>query len=291
MSIKDVRHRLLYFKDLFQGTVYTALSNARWLSTLTPLLAIVVRPLLGITLSSLALLQTWTFFNTPHKNIDGWMSTVSSLGGALFNNIAAFGGFIARLQGVVFVAAPWLFVAGFALGTINQLALALINARRAYESPAGSDQRQHYLQSMSFNLIMATQLASCVTAIVLFNLFPAYTALITGFAVVVVAVNIGSCIWRYLSGEQKKGIKEELGFGKSEHLPEVVKSAHLNKHYEIEPKFTRLFTTCNHSAVIRTMSDQDSKNYLSNYISKNWQILKKNQKMKLTSKKLKCLSS
>ncbi len=69
MSIKTVRHRLLYFKDVFQGTVYTALSNSRWLSALTPVLALMVRPLLGITLSTLALLQTWSFFHTTHKNI------------------------------------------------------------------------------------------------------------------------------------------------------------------------------------------------------------------------------
>ena len=85
MSIKTARHRLLYFKDLFQGTVYTALSNSRWL---------------------LALLQTWSFIHTAQKNIDGWMATVSSLGGALFNNIAGFGGFLARIQGTVFAAAP-----------------------------------------------------------------------------------------------------------------------------------------------------------------------------------------
>ena len=67
-------------------------------------------------------------------------------------------------------------VAGLSVGAINQLVLAGLNARRAYESPAGSDQRQHYAQSATYNLIMATQLASCVTAIVLFNLFPANIA-------------------------------------------------------------------------------------------------------------------
>ncbi|RUR06742.1 hypothetical protein [Legionella sp. km772] len=288
MSIKTARHRLLYFKDFFQGTVYTALSNSRWLTTLTPILALLVRPLLGLTLSTLALLQAWSFFYTAHKNIDGWMTTLSSLGGAVFNNIAAFGGFIARIQGTVFAVAPWFFVAGFSLGTLNQLTLACLNAIRAYESQPGSDQRQHYIQAAIYNIILTVQLASCVTAIVLFNLFPANTFLISAFALTVVSINVGSCLWRFLSSEAKKDIKNELGFGKSEQLKELIITTPLDKKPQPQGglKHTRLFSTCDHSAVIRKMNGEDAKQYLLDYIAYKLSILNKNTHQEKTQQKI-----
>lgn len=287
MSIKTVRHRLLYFKDLFQGTTYTALSNSRWFATLTPVLAFVVRPLLGITLSTMALLQAWLFIHTPHKNIDGWMTTISALGGALFNNIAALGGFLARLQGTVFALSPWFFVAGFSVGALNQLTLASLNARRAYESPAGSDQRQHYVQSAIYNLVLAAQLASCVTAIVLFNLFPANTVLITAFALTVVSINIGSSIWRFMSSDSKKEIKRGFGFEKLEHLNENLAAKLPRK--DVEPKHTRLFSTCDHCAVIRKMSTDDAKKYLLNYIRNKLSVLTKNEPSEKNKQKIEVL--
>lgn len=279
MSIKTIRHRLLYFKDLFQGTIYTALSNARWLTALTPVLAFVVRPLLGLTLSSLAILQAWSFYHTAHKNIDGWMGTASSLTGALFNNIAAFGGFLARIQGSIFVLAPWFFVAGFTVGALNQLVLAGLNFRRAYEVWSETDRRQHYIQAAIFNLITAVQLSSCVTAIVLFNLFPTNVLFITGFALTVVAINAGSCVWRFCSSDTKKEIKNALGLGKIESIQKEehdVCSIDKKQKSEETPQYTRLFTSCNHSAVIKNMEQEDSKNYLLRVISQKLIVLNKN---------------
>lgn len=288
MSIKTVRHRLLYFKDLFQGTAYTALSNSRWFAAFTPVLAFVVRPLLGITLSTMALLQAWLFIHTTHKNIDGWMTTISALGGALFNNIAAFGGFLARIQGTVFALSPWFFVASFSVGALNQLTLACLNARRAYESPADSDQRQHYVQSAIYNLVLAAQLVSCVTAIVLFNLFPAHIVLIAAFALTVVSINIGSSIWRFMSSDSKKEIKRGLGFEKVEHLSENLAAAKLQLQ-DVEPKHTRLFSTCDHSAVIRKMSTDDAKKYLLNYIRNKLSVLTKNEPSEKNKQKIEVL--
>lgn len=268
MSIRTARHRLLYFKDLFQGTAYTSLSNTRWYSTMAPVLAFAVRPLLGLTLTTLALLQAWLFIHSPHKNIDGWMTTVASLGGAFFNNIAAFGGFIARLQGSVFTFAPWFFVAGFSVGAINQLIFACLNARRAYEAEAGSDQRQHYVQAAIYNLVLAGQLASCVSAIVLFNLFPANLFFISAFALTVASINLGGSLWRFLSSDSKKAIKVALGFQKKEpHQQDDKPFAVMpGEKLELAPKHTRLFTTCDHSALIRKMSDEEANKYLLDYI-------------------------
>jgi hypothetical protein len=288
MSIKTIRHRLLYLKDGLQGTIYAALSNTRWLAALTPVLAFLIRPLLGLTLTTLALLQSWTFYNTLHKNVDGWLITLSSLTGSVFNNIAAFGGFIARLQGFSFALAPWFFMAGFTVGAITQLSMAIINARRAYESPAHSAQRQHHAQAAVFNLLTATQLASCVSAIFLFNVFPAYSLLVTGFALTVVTINVTNSIWRSLSSDTKKKIKKEFGFIKPEDKPVV----DLNKSViaEGEPLHcSRLFTTCDHRRAIQGKSVQASKKYLHACITKKLDVLTKGTQNQKSGHKIKVL--
>jgi hypothetical protein len=270
MSIKTVRHRLLYLKDSLQGTIYAALSKTSWLTALSPILALVVRPLLGMTLTTLALLQLWTFSHTGNKNLDGWMTTVGSLAGAGLNNVAAFGGFIARVTGTVFVVAPWFFVAGFGVGALYQLVMAGVNLRRAYEAPTQSHQRQHYLQGAGYNLITGLQLASCATAIVLFNAFPAFGLLVTAFALTVVAINLGNCIWRFLSSETKKEIKNAIGIGKPEKDLSHESVTLLDKSNEAEQlrHTRRLFTTCDHCAVIKEMNISESKIYLDSYITK-----------------------
>ncbi len=224
--------------------------------------------------------------------IDGWMTTLSSLGGAVFNNIAAFGGFLARIQGITFAAAPWFFVAGFSVGTLYQFAMASLNALRAYESPADSTQRQHYFQAASYNLMMTLQLASCVTAIVLFNLFPANTLLITAFALTVVTINVGSCIWRFLSSETKKEIKKELGFGKPEQETNPEQVVVLDKialNEVAPPQHTRLFTTCDHSEVIKKMNHEDSQKYLRIYITRKLSVLVKNGNNEKNQQKIEVL--
>ncbi len=292
MSIKKARHYLLYFKDLFQGTIYAALSNSRLFTVLTPMLALVVRPLLGFTLSTLAILQAWSFFHAAHKNIDGWTGTVSSLSSALFNNIAAFGGFLARIQGTIFTLAPWFFVTGFSIGALNQLFLAGLNARRAYEVWAHREQRQHYIQAAIFNLVIATQLASCVTAIILFNLFPANTLLITGFALTVVGINVGSCAWRFISSDAKKEIKETLGIGKTKENNKeeyLVTSSIGARETEELSRHTRLFTSCNYSAIIRNMCDVESKSYLLSIISQKLLRLANNPNTEKNQQKINVL--
>lgn len=271
MSIKIARHYLLYFKDLFQSVIFGALLNSRWLTALTPLLAFAVRPLLAVTLGALALTQTWSFWFLHHKNIDGWLNTVGSLAGALLNNISAFGSLIARLHGVTFAAAPWLLVAGFGIGAVYQLTMAAINARRAYESPSNSAQRQHYAQSTSYNLVLATQLLSCVTGIVLFTLIPSSSLLIAGAAGAVVLFNIGTSLWRSFSSDTKKKVKGELGFGKPGERMHLKQDIAVDKSpiKAAEPLHCkRLFTTCNHSLVIKTMDSAERRAYLQSCIEK-----------------------
>jgi hypothetical protein len=281
MSIKMLRHRLLYVKDSLQGTIYTALSNTRWLNLLTPLLAFLIRPMLSTTLSTLALLQAWSFYHTTHKNIDGWFATASSLISALCNNIGAFGGLIARLQGTSFLIAPWFFIAGFGIGALYQMTMAGINARRAYESASDPIARQHYRQATMYNLVTATQLAACASAILLFNFFPpAYGLFVTGFALTVVSVNVGNCIWRSLSSDTKKRIKTNLGFGKPESEPTPAlhtPSVQLNPPNTKPVHFKRLFSTCNHRVLISRMDQTDSKGYLLDCIEKKLTLLNHNK--------------
>lgn len=291
MSIKTVRHRLLYLKDSLQGTIYTALSKASWFTALTPLLAFAIRPMLSITLTTLALLQLWNFSHTGNKNLDSWMTTVGSLTGALLNNVAAFGGFIARVTGTVFVAAPWFFIAGFGVGALYQLIMACVNVRRAYEAPAQSIQRQHYLQGAGYNLITALQLASCATAIVLFNVFPGLGLLVTAFALTVVAINLGNCIWRFLSSNTKKNIKNAIGIGKPEKdmSHEAVKLLDVSCAEQQSRHTTRLFTTCDHSALIKEMSLPEGKDYLYSYITKKLKELTQREPNEKSLQKIKIL--
>jgi hypothetical protein len=288
MSLKTVRHRLLYVKDSLQGTIYAALSKASWLTALGPLLALAIRPLLGITLTTLAFLQLWTFSQTGNKNFDGWFANVSSLTGALLNNVAAFGGFIARVSGVVFVAAPWFFVAGFSVGALYQLMMSGLNLRRAYEAPAQSHQRQHYLQAAGFNLITGLQLASCATAIVLFNAFPAFGLLVTALALTVVAINLGNCIWRFMSSETKKEIKNAIGIGKPEQDLSHKSVKVLDKPLEeLQARHTaRLFTTCDHCAIVKEMSIPEGKKYLDSYLTKKLFELSQRQSSEKNQQKI-----
>ena len=126
---------------------------------------------------------------------------------------------------------------------------------------------------------------------IVINLFGlGYTILITAFALSGVAVNVGSCIWRFLSSEAKKEIKGELGFGKTEHLSDLKKIAVLDSNRkDEEPKYTRLFTTCDHSVVIRKMNDDESKKYLLSTISKKLSVLAKNESNEKNQQKIEVL--
>lgn len=272
MSIKTIRHRLLYLKDGLQGLIYVALAKKSWFISATPVLAFIIRPLLGITLTTLALLQLWNFSSyVANKNLDIWMSSVGALTSALLNNVAAFGGLIARATGTVFTAGPWFFVAGFAVGALYQLIMAGVNGRRAYESPTSSNQRQHYVQGAGYNIITAFQLASCASAIVLFNVLPAFTGLITAVALTVVVINTANSLWRFLSSDIKKDIKNGIGIGKPEQESSQLSLGLLGKmplNDQPPQNVRRLFTSCDHSAVIRPMSISAMKEYLLDTIRK-----------------------
>lgn len=290
MSVKTVRHRLLYVRDSLQSSLFVVLTNTKWLSALSPLLAFVIRPLLGATLSTLALLQTWTFIHSHYKNIDGWLATGGALGGALLNNIAAFGGFIARAIGSTFIWAPWFFIAGFSVGAVFQASMALINAWRAFESPYNSVQRKHYLQTFAFNLLSTLQLSSCAAAIFVFNVFPAYSLLVAGFAITVVTINLGNSIWRFLSSESKKEIKNFLGFGKpaevDSSLDYVNKISSKENHSVSLKSFPRLFTTCDHRLEIKKLPFSEREPYLITYISRKIAVLEKGAKSEKNEQKI-----
>lgn len=269
MSVKTARHRLLYLKDSLQGFIFAALSKLSWFTTLTPTLAFAIRPLLGITLTTLALLQLWTFSHTANKNLDGWMNTISSLAGSLLNNVAAFGGFIARATGTTFVAAPWFFVAGFCVGALYQLIMTGVTSRRAYESPARSHQRQHSMQAAWYHLINATQLSFCASAIVVFNAFPAASFLVTALALAVVFINICNSIWRFISSDTKKDIKTAIGVEAPEKDTTYPLVKSINTSCEQEPQYCfRFFTTCDHSEIIKEMAIARAYDYLEDCISK-----------------------
>jgi hypothetical protein len=109
-----------------------------------------------------------------------------------------------------------------------------------------------------------------------------------------VAVNVGNCIWRFLSSDTKKNIKNALGFGKPEpeSSPEnraTHDSCELTKAVfdEEEPIYiSRLFTTCDHSAVIKKMDHSSRKEYLSSYISNKLNTLEQRPKNEKNEQKI-----
>ncbi len=274
MTLQSIKAGLLNLKDGIQGLMYALLSYSRLYAAMASPLAFFLRPLLSLTLISLALIQLWTFIHSPHHNIDGWMISVGSFTSALLNNVASFGGVIMRLQGSSFLLAPWLLVAGFGLSSLYRFVLMGLNFYRAFEVPAHSVQRQHFLQLAFSNLVTALQLACCSSAIILFNLVPGYTFAIAAVALSVVAINLSTAVWRALAPQSRAQTKRLLGLSKPQEESDINVSHSKSHECNLERAFyKRLFTTADHSAFIKKMGVQESLDYLLSTINHKILIL------------------
>lgn len=284
MWIQMTRQRLLAIKDTVQGTMYAFLAHKPLYTAMSSVLAFFLRPILSLSLISLAFIQLYAFIYSPNKNIDGWMVTLGSLVSAILNNISAFGSLLMRLNGQTFLMAPWLLVAGFGLSASYRFILSALHLQRALESPLHSVQRQHFFQAASFNLITAIQLTSCTAAIIVFNLFPASTLLVSCIALTVVGLNMASLYWRTMGNKEKEQVKNYVGLAKpvDDLSDSCCKMSALSCARSHNP---RLFSTHDHLAIIKKMSAEESRHYLTNTIQDKLSLIGEPHDEKMHQKK------
>jgi predicted membrane channel-forming protein YqfA (hemolysin III family) len=253
MALDATRKAFLFLRDLIQTTLFSALTHYKLLAALSSGLTLAIRPLLGIVLALIASLQLWGFLQTVNKNIDAWLGVISSLTNALLTNIGAIGSLVANLTGTLFLATPWLFVAAFGVSLVYQLTMLCLNAYRAYESNKGSSQREHYLQALMSNAVIALQLAASIAAVCLFTLTPASAFLVGVCALVAVLLIVGNAFWRMMSDESKSNIKKKLGIISPEHP----------QRQQADAGYQRIFTARDHKAVLAELtSPLERRNYL-----------------------------
>ncbi|MGL5742059.1 MAG: hypothetical protein ACRCXC_05675 [Legionella sp.] len=160
--------------------------------------------------------------------------------------------------------------------------MLVLNVYRASESPKGSIQRMHYVQSAFSNLFALALLTAGIGTLLTVMLFPVAPVIGAAFAGSAVALTCFDVLWRMIPPNGKRVIKGWFHLGK----PDLTADATDNQdalspehsiHCDKEPKHHRLFSCADYSAVIRKMDAESAKDYLSKLIHHKLKTFEQNQ--------------
>lgn len=205
MIIKDTQLAVL-FMEMFKLEWFIAFNASP--------AAFVVKPILGLALLLLGIMQLIRMFTEKNKTPDMWIMTILGITSILLSNISIFGGITAKLLGVAFKAAPLYFLASLVVGCFMQLLLMGYHCYAASQAKENSVERMHHLQAIVQCGILAAQFAVCSLAVALAVMFPISAPVTAALSVLAVSSLVSVIVWRLIPHSYKLAIKGYLGFGK-----------------------------------------------------------------------------
>ncbi|HHT0592368.1 TPA: hypothetical protein ACTXXA_000836 [Legionella anisa] len=293
MFVTHFQRAITYLREAQEIALFTTLADAR-LSAIfrTSPLFYITLPFIGFLLTVNALINGYRLAKASNRNFDRWFLFAASAVCAVLASIALYGAAISVAFGYSFTAAPWFFTSSLIVAWGHQLVMFGLSLYRAFESPPNSIQRMHYIQAALSNLFAMALLASALGAVVFTLLFPIAPVVGTLFALTAVFLTGLDILWHVAPHALKKTIKGWFHLSK----PDVIQDAIANQEEilklknlkEDEPNHLqhhRIFTSCDYSAVIRTMAIDATKPYLIGLIQCKLEILR--QKADLEDDKIK----
>ncbi|MBA2650537.1 MAG: hypothetical protein H0U75_13275 [Legionella sp.] len=231
MQLKTVTINL---RDLLLATMFSAFSNTTWLNLFknSPI-SLINKASLGIVTLILASLQCYYFYHAVNKNFEGWFNTISTIISTGLTSLATYGELLAGLLGFGFAAGIWIFIAGLAVGMVNQLVEAGLNLHRSKQALHGSAQSKHYLQAAIFHGLNASSLGITITALIVSFIIPVAPLVVTFICLSVVGFGLANIAWRFGSEGTKDRIKQGMGLAKPTH--EITLRQELKKFPENNP--------------------------------------------------------
>jgi hypothetical protein len=259
-SFARLRDAAVLMRELLQSFMFSVMSNRSWFELYNAsLISFVNKGLLGFISILLALIQLYFFYYAPNKNIDGWINVTGALTGTFLTNIATYGAILSTLLNFAFAASIWLFIAGLAVGIVNQLAMLSVNLYRSYTAASGSEQRRHYQQAALYQGFIMMQLVLTIAALVFTIIIPINPILITIFCLAVVGLTVCHIAWRFGPDNARQKIKQTIGLSKVE----VQVAYQLENGQKKSLQYGNLFPVSDYLSQIRVLcSDEERQEYL-----------------------------
>lgn len=264
-----------HIKDLHDMALFALMSNEDifFIFNGTPLYFAML-PMIGLLSTVQSMIKGYELSKVRNKNLDQWLIFIVSALTATLTSISLYGSVAATYLGLNFALGPWFFLASIGVAFTHQLTMLGLNLYRAYESLSDSDQRMHYVQASlnnAFHLTLISVVAGAVLFVMLTPIAPMIGSACALAAVALTGVNI---LWKILTPQWRRAIKNHLDLGKPEldskdeldHTSTLIPSKKLI--HEPEHHYPRIFTKWDHSAAIKSKTYNEALIYLQNIIQK-----------------------
>ncbi|WP_454785860.1 hypothetical protein [Legionella sp. WA2024007413] len=298
MFVTHFQKAITYIRETQEIALFATMADARLSAAFraSPLFYIIL-PFIGFLLTVSALINGYHLAKASNQNVDRWLLFAVSAVCAVLASISLYGAAISKIFDFSFVAGPWFFFSSLMVALSHQLIMFGLNLYRAFESPKDSIQRMRYMQAALSNTFAMAFLAAALGAVVFVLLFPLAPAAGTVFSITAVLFTGVDLLWRMAPYSIKQLIKGWLNLSKPDLTQDaIVNREAINPQNKVEePKHYRMFTSCDYSAVIRTMDRGVAKLYLVELMQNKLKLLEQkfnsgNDKIKDKIELLKMLS-
>lgn len=204
---------LMFVRDIQLAVIFMEMLNAEWLTAFSASpVALVVQPVLCLSLLMLAALQIRQLYKAEKRPLSMYLAVLFGVTCALLSNVSTVGGILTVWAGMAFAAGPWIFLSSLSLALLMQAGFFLWRLGKAL-SCADPEERKQHIEAAIGHAVAGTQLAFCILATMFTIFFPISAPVSAVFSALVVSMVLGQMLWSVLPEDYKQSVKSWVGLG------------------------------------------------------------------------------